>query len=334
LLVIYLPAQNKEGMRKTIGIYTLILFISVLSANSLHAQEAARDTVSVGIYVTSIHDIDFKEKEYTISFWLWLKYKNKAFDFAQNLEIPQAKTVTKSFPTIDTSDGKVNMLMKLQCVMKDSWRINKFPFDRQKLRLSIENSQFDTRSLIFIADTSGRHYGRFTVNGWKIDSFNISVDKKLYETNFGDASLDEPKSEYSAFKVAIVIERNGPWGLFLKIFLGMYVSFLISYVCFYIHADSIDARFGLSVGSLFAVIGNKYIIDSSLPDTASISLVDTLHGLTLLFIFFVIVCTTYALKLGKKSMERANRFDRITAQALLLLYILLNIYFISQANMR
>lgn len=49
--------------------------------------------------------------------------------------------------TIDSSDDKVSMLMKMQCVMKDSWRITNFPFDQQKLRLSIENSQFDSHIL-------------------------------------------------------------------------------------------------------------------------------------------------------------------------------------------
>jgi hypothetical protein len=57
--------------------------------------------------------------------------------------------------------------------------------------------------------------------------------------------------------------RRDAGGLFWKMFTGMYIAFLIAYVCFYIHPDGIDSRFGLSVGSLFAVIGNKYIIDSS-----------------------------------------------------------------------
>ena len=317
-------------MKKALLLSALFFFTGLIA----NAQELKPDTVSVGIYVTSIHDIDFRQKEYTINFWLWLKYKNKAFDFAQNLEIPQAKNVVKLFPTTDTTNGSINMLMKLQCVMKDSWKITRFPFDRQKLRLSIENSQFDSRSLIFVADTLGKHYGRSTINGWNIDSFNISIDKKLYETAFGDESLKKPQSEYSAFKVVIGIDRTGSWDLFLKLFIGMYISFLISYVCFYIHADSIDARFGLSVGSLFAVIGNKYIVDSALPDAASITLVDTLHGLTLFFIFTVIVSTAYALKLVKdKTIEKANRFDMIAAQFLLSVYIILNVYFVLQANM-
>ena len=36
-----------------------------------------------------------------------VKYKNKGFDFLQNLEIPQAKTFVKSYSTIDTSNGGV-----------------------------------------------------------------------------------------------------------------------------------------------------------------------------------------------------------------------------------
>ena len=121
-------------------------------------------------------------------------------------------------------------------------------------------------------------------------------------------------------------------GLFWKMFLGMYVAFLIAFVCFYIHADSIDSRFGLSVGSLFAVIGNKYVIDSSLPESITFTLVDTLHGMTLLFILIVVSSTAYSLKLMKQGkIKQSNKIDKIAARALLITYIILNIYFISKA---
>jgi hypothetical protein len=263
-----------------------------------------------------------------------LRYKNKAFDFYNNLEVPQAKTVNKSFVSVDSSGEKTYIQMKLQCVMKDSWKIGNFPFDRQKLRLSIENSQYDSRYLVFIADTVGQHYDpRFTLSGWKIDSCNISTGIKAYETGFGDLSLSKPHTEYSSFRVRLGIIRDAS-GLFWKMFLGMYIAFLISYICFYIHADGIDSRFGLSVGSLFAVVGNKYIIDSSLPESTSFTLVDTLHGLTLFFIFAVIAATAYTLKLVKKGeYRRAHRFDMIAAQVMLFIYVALNIWFISKAEM-
>ncbi|MFL5810081.1 MAG: hypothetical protein ACJ749_11210 [Flavisolibacter sp.] len=333
-------------MKKTL-MYIVLLFISLLNY-SVHAQEKMiadtvalvksvreelkPDTVKVGIYVTSIHDIDFKQKEYAVNLWLWLKYKNKDFDFLQNLEVPMAKNVSRSFATIDTTGHQIYLLMKLQCVMKDSWKIGNFPFDRQTLRFNIENSQFDSHSLIFVPDTVGKHYDpRFAVNGWTIDSCLLSTSTKAYETAFGDETAMKPHSEYSAFRLRLVIRREAS-GLFWKMFLGMYIAFLIAYVCFYIHADGMDSRFGLSVGALFAVIGNKYIIDSALPESTSFTLVDTLHGLTLAFILSVVTATAYSLKLIKQNkIEKSRKFDMITAQALLIAYVLANAYFIMKA---
>lgn len=112
----------------------------------------------------------------------------------------------------------------------------------------------------------------------------------------------------------------------------MYVAWLIAFVCFFIHADSIDSRFGLSVGALFAVIGNKYIVDSALPETTTFTLVDILHELTLLFILLITSATAYSLKLNKNGLTaKARRFDLVTAITILLLYILANWYFISGA---
>jgi hypothetical protein len=303
------------------------------TADVINTVSANKDTVSVGIYITSIHDIDFKEKEYTITFWIWLKYKNRKFDFWRNLEVPQAKTVEKSFYMIDSSGEKTYMQMKLQCVMKDSWRIANFPYDRQMLRISIENSQFDSRSLVFTADTVGNHFDpRFTLRGWTIDSCVVSTGIKSYETAFGDESFAKPHTEYSTFRARLGIRRDAS-GLFWKMFLGMYLAFLIAYICFFIHADGMDSRFGLSVGSLFAVIGNKYIVDSALPESSSFTLVDTLHGLTLFSIFVVIASTAYSLKLVKQDkIKKAYKFDMLVAKLLLVIYLGLNIWFIFQAS--
>lgn len=319
-------------MKKSFLFCLLLLLSAFFLVGKCVAGDTPPDTVKTGIYVTSIHDIDFKQSEYTITFWLWMTYKRKEFDFLQNMEIPQAKTFTRSFSTIDSSDGKMYILMKIQCVMKDSWKINNFPFDRQKLRLSIENSQFDSHDLVFATDTMGMHFDpRFTLRDWRIDSFIIGAGMKAYETTFGDESLARPHVEYSSFKVKIGIGRDAG-ELFWKMFLGMYIAFFISYVCFYIHADNIDSRFGLSVGSLFAAVGNKYIIDSSLPDSTSLTLVDILHAITLLYIFLVITSSAYSLKLYKNNkIKQANRFDFMMAQALLVSYLILNTWFILKA---
>ena len=316
-------------MKKILTLIALFIFSS-----SFAEEEHRPDTVSVGVYINSVHDIDFKDKQYSINLWLWLKYKNPDFDFSKYLEVPMAKTIDKSFYTVDTlEDGKIYMLMKLQCVMKDSWKTGNLPFDRQKLRFSIENSQYDSNDLVFAPDTLGKHYSKWTTSGWNIipDSFKIYTSIKKYETSFGDPTLKKPHSEFSAYRVQIGIERDS-WELFLKLFIGMYISFLLSFVCFFIHIQHIDSRFGLSVGSLFAIIGNKYVIDSSLPESTSFTLVDSLHGLTLFFVFVILSCSVYSLRLVKEDkIKETIKFDKMASIVLMLLYVMLNIYFIGKA---
>ena len=78
-------------------LFSIFIFLNFhLLSIKLIAQENKPDTVKVGIYINSIHDIDFKEKEYAVNLWLWLKYKNKDFNFVDNLEVPMAKSFTKS----------------------------------------------------------------------------------------------------------------------------------------------------------------------------------------------------------------------------------------------
>lgn len=312
----------------------LLLFALFISYTSFAEESNAPDTVTVGVYINSVHDIDFKERQYTINLWLWLKYKNQDFDFSKYLEVPMAKSVDKSFYTVDTlEDGRIYMLMKLQCVMKDFWKIDNFPFDRQKLRFSVENSQYDSDDLIFSEDTIGYHYSKWVTSGWDfvLDSFIISTNIKKYETAFGDPTLAKPESEFSVFRVNIGIERDS-WWLFLKLFIGMYLSFLLSFLCFFIHTDNMDSRFTLSVGSLFAVIGNKYVIDSALPESTTFTLVDTLHGLTLFFVFAIVACSSYSLSLVKSNkLEETKRFDKAAAWILFAIFLVLNFWFVYRA---
>src|SRR6185369_12060600 len=99
-----------------------------------------------------------------------------------------------------------------------------------------------------------------------------------------------------------------------------------------IHPDNMDSRLALSVGSLFAVIGNKYIIDSTLPESNTFTLVDTLHGITLFYIFLVIASSVYTLKLVKDNQaDKAKRYNKNTGLILLAVYVLLNVFFVYNA---
>lgn len=292
------------------------------------------DTVKIGCYLISLHDFNFRDKEYTARFWIWMLYNNniKKFNLEQQVEIPNAKSIEKPDVIIDQLDSLDWLQMKMKCVMKQSWQVSDYPFDRQKLKIYVENSKFDTRDLLFVPDTAGKSYDpELTIDGWKITDFKTKTDTSVYETSFGDPLLKNAQTKYSRFVIELDLKRNA-WGLFIKVFLGMYVAFAISCVSFFIENENVDPRFGLPVGGVFASVGNKYVIDSILPESSQLTLVDLLHGFTLVCIFFIIALAALSLYFFKHDkFEISQRIDKYGGLVIVGVFIILNLTFITLA---
>lgn len=290
------------------------------------------DTVRVGAYVISVHDINFHDKEYTIRFWLWFLYDNPEFDFTTQLDIPNAKTIEAPESIIDTVEGKSWVMLKMKCTMKENWNVQDFPFDRQHLRVQIENSILDNTVLIFEPDVPGSKFDdEEAIDGWAIRNFRVGMRDNSYATGFGDPRPGRDHQTFSQFTIDLDIERSA-WGLFMKIFLGMYIAFFIALISFTPHPSEMEPRFGLPVGGLFAAVGNKYIIDSLLPESSEFTLVDTLHALTFVGIFGTLLVSAIALKQfdsGRKELSEAT--NRQGFKVVVSLYVFLNLVFIALA---
>lgn len=304
--------------------YFFTLCLALMLATAYAQQERVPDTVKVGAYVISVHDINFHDKEYTIRFWLWFVYDNADFDFSKQLDIPNAKEIEPPDIIVDSVEGKSWAIMKMKCTMKEKWDVQDFPFDQQHLKVQIENALFDNRSLVFVPDTKGSRFDeKEAIDGWTIRNFHVICKSNDYETGFGDSTVTG--QVFSTFNIEMDIERNA-WGLFMKIFIGMYIAFLIAIVSFTPHPSELEPRFGLPVGGLFAAVGNKYIIDSVLPESSTFTLVDTLHAFTFFAIFMTLVVSAIALKYHDSGRtDIALRVNRIGSGIVVVSYILANL---------
>jgi len=306
----------------------LILFLVIV----FRFAQAQPDTVNVGAYVMSVHDINFHDKEYTARFWLWFLYNNKDFDFVRQLDITNAKSMDEPQLLQDSLQGKAYSMLKMKCTMKQNWNVQDFPFDQQHLKIQIENTLFDKKSLIFKPDLKGSKFDSDeTLAGWDIHNFRVEVIDNQYETGFGDDRPDKSNQVFSAFLIQMDIERNA-WGLFLKIFVGMYIAFLIAMISFAPHPSELEPRFGLPVGGLFAAVGNKYIIDSVLPESTSFTLVDSLHAITFFTIFAILVVSATCLKMIDRGKEELSiKINRVGAWVIGVAYFLANVILVGVA---
>ncbi|GAB4128345.1 MAG: hypothetical protein Fur0027_11780 [Raineya sp.] len=306
-------------MKRLVGIFLFVCFLPQLCFSQA-------DSVKIGCYIISLHDLNFVEEEYTARFWLWMIHKKPITNPTDAIELPDAKEFKIDNIIADSIDGKGWLQLKIKAVMKQEWSLSSFPFDKQHLRIKVENPQYDINNLVFIPDTRGRSYdNNLEVDGWKIIDFKISTPKSHYFTDFGDIKLPKPELDFSQFMVDITIKRDA-WSIFFKLFLGMYVAFAISYVSFFIDPSHSEPRFGLPVGGLFAGVGNKYVIDSYLPETADITIVDILHGVTFVMIFVIIAFSALSLRQDDSGNEKlSDTTDKSVAWAVGIIYVGINI---------
>jgi len=292
------------------------------------------DTAKVGLFITSLYDINLAEESYNIDGWLWYLYTADSLNVLDYSEISNAKEFEYLMHTTETKGGIYWATQKFRATVKQKWALENFPFDQQNLELYLEEGDKDITDLIYLADAQNSAIDTSVqLGGWSLVGFKVESRPRTYNTTYGDPELTGGgQSEYSRIVATITIQRNAG-NIFLKLFTGVYVAFFIAWLVFFIDPLHVDPRFGLCVGGLFAAVGNKYIVDGILPESATFTLVDKIHDLTFAFILQMIalsVISLYFRQLDENS-KRYKMIDRTGLVASFLLYISLNVLFIYQA---
>ncbi len=304
---------------------------------SLHLSKdkgnTLKDTCYTGLYLKNIYDLHPEEYSYTADFWIWFDHKQSGLDPLNNVEIINAKQVTYTDFYHAHADKKVLLASESDRItLIHDWRLENYPFDRQLLHIELEAGLDTTKMILRPIVDSFKIYKGLILPGWKIHSFSAKDSLVTYDSDFGESQL-KGKSTYSRITYEIEIYRQS-WGLFFKLLIGLYISFLVSFLVFFIPPNR-DARFGLSIGGLFAAIANKYVVDSNIPVSISFSFVDQAHVVTFLLILVTLICSVISLKIskGNKSHQR-ELFDRTCAWIIGSSYFIINAVLIILVNNR
>lgn len=145
-----------------------------------------------------------------------------------------------------------------------NWEMSEYPFDVQKLKFNI-HSDVDT-SMVRLRE-SKQFPAAFSENlslaeGFEVES--IEFNERFVKTGFVITNKfgNEVEEIVSVGEFRINIKRDG-FSLFIKLFLGAFLSLVLSLSVFYIPKGEFDAKSSISVGAIFAAVGNKYFVDSN-----------------------------------------------------------------------
>ena len=207
------------------------------------------------------------------------------------------------------------------------WDLKNYPFDTQKLKIEFQSVRDTSLAVI----KSSEKYKSVLldkssiIDGWYFEGITSEVNYReeptftKIETNKGQRNVVT-----SVISFYINLKRDGLF-LYFKLFFGTFLSFIISYLVFFIDKKYFETRITLSIGGIFGAVGNRYFVESIMPEVQILTKGDLINNL----IIFLIVVNIFIVILQNRKIK--NKFiadNRYPAIFSIITFILLNLIII------
>ena len=295
--------------------------------NPTDTEDTPAVAYPVGIFITSLHDLDPIGGSFGVDYWVWSVHPSE-LDPLESQELYNAKEANADLDLKKERGDQEWSQRKISAVVLHDWDMSNFPFDRQVLDIVLEEGAADTNALVYTADTANSGYNEdIRLDGWRITDFTIEERTVHYATTFGDPDISSGSS-YARLVASVQIEREDVAGFF-KLVAGVYAASAICLLSFLMAPDIppiFGARMAVLVGSLFATVISLRASEAVLGgSTATLSLVDKIHIVAMVYIFIAALIAVFARKTCESGKEElAKRRDRVWLPVLGISFVLAN----------
>ena len=278
-------------------IFLLCIFLAL---NSI-----AQNKQTYGIYVEDIYRIDYVNSTYDVVFWIWVNDNEEYYDFRKYIDVPKATLINYDFENkFRLKDSLFHSEAKITARILNSYDINRFPFDIQKVKFNLELTGLGKNVRIMKFDEKNSRFSPEYIEKWKLTEVKHSIYSISYNTNFGNTDLNK-NYRYKRLSSTLTLQRN-KWSLFVKLYLALFVSFFLAAFSIFLPNKLSEEKIGLMLASLFTSIGNRYITEDIIPFQDSFNLSDRLHILSIIFVAFFAVFAIYE---QRSKLKDNIRFD-------------------------
>ena len=300
-----------------------------LAASMLKAEQAAGTTspvpLEIGIYLLDVYDLDLKNSSYVADFYIWLRW-NGELD-PRKFELMNGELDVKENPD-EQKIGDVNYVSyRVRGKFRAPFDFREFPLDEQKLTIEIEDASNDAAMLKYVADLANMSAApQVNLSGWELAGApSYKVLEHVYETNYGNPRRPSgQKATYSRFVVDIPIKHAGNELIYLKTFIGLFISVAIAFLTFLIEPIDLDPRFGVGIAGIFGAVSSMIVVSSNMPENPYFTMSDQIHFTSLAFIFLTLFVSCAVLRLYKLGFEKLSRkVDVASGMTLAVFYIVI-----------
>lgn len=289
------------------------------------AAAAAPRQVLIGAYLNDIQNLELKSHSYAVDLYLWFRWKDATLDPANSLEFMNPYELwghsrVLSYPSpLKLPSGELYQVVRVQGRFSRKLPLNDYPFDRQTLEVSLEDSLLDSTGLEY--ETTG-----VTVNpalslpGFRLGAATFESGPNRYATDFGD--FLQPGKSYSRVTLSLPIERPA-LAYSVKLLLPILCVVFCSSLMFLFHPKHVDSRVGIGITALLTIVALQITLNADLPEVDYLVLMDKVYLGAYIFVIAglaVVVYGTWRLEEGQAAREA--RLERKLLAGMLGVYLL------------
>ena len=298
-----------------------------LSKPTLPAGSGPVD-VHVGMHINSMGEFAVKESAWVADFDIWFRWSGDGIKPGDNFQVVNGQIDQRDKKEAYVTGGQHYERYRVKARLTKFFDTSRFPFSDQGLTIEVEDGAHEAERLRYVADEqeSGINWSGVP-QVLKITKSIAMVKLHTYGSRRGDPRLtSNGASTHSRFIFAMLVSPPG-LVLYLKMFQALFASIAIGLIVFFIKPIHVDPRFGLSIGALFAAVGNNIFVGSLLPQAEGITLAAMVNAIGLATIFLTLVQSAISLyiedTMGQEKLRRF--FDKVSFVAFFMGYVVVNL---------
>lgn len=249
--------------------------------------------VTSGMYIERITGLSFKQSLWHVDFYIWFKWPistSGKINPGKTFHVVDGELLGKPLLIDAYETNKTHYrLYRARARVTKFFNMTRFPRDDHMLTLRIEDKKFQYNELHYVPDEQLSNISsRVEIPGYAISKGVLLEKPHSYKTNMGDPRLAaDYKDTHSQLLYSILIRRPG-WGLYWKLFQGMFAAVSISLLAFLV-LPSDKSRFPFGIGAFFASVASTYVTTNQLPGVGVLTLTDVVNGVGMATIFLTLL---------------------------------------------
>lgn len=323
---------------RTLGALTALLLLA-LSASPARAEAAAPEPVTcrIGVFFTSVHNVDTAAGTFDADFWMWSVCPTADVKPLETMQFLNAEAVEGQLDASLPRGRSWWSTRMFSGAFRQDFRLANYPFDHQDLVVKLEESVLDTRGLRYALDTAESGVDESLVTpGWTISDLQMTAGATTRATTFGDPSLPGGKSSYASATITLKADRAAKASTFIKatfpLFIAAFLA-LISMAFDIVETETFMGRMGALGSILFAVVLSYVSLDQLVGPHQGLYFLDQIHFAALLLLLLATAWSVPAHRVAGRwaDEDTVRRWDVRVTLALLGLYVIANAVMIFQA---